>query len=72
MIIKLRKECNMETTNKSHRNNIFWIFAIVVVVASASIKIARIKSGEDTRIQYQQIYQKLNTIENKIDTLRFD
>lgn len=62
----------METTNKSHRNNIFWIFAMVVVVAFASVKIARIKSDEDTRIQYRQIYQKLNTIENKIDTLRFD
>lgn len=62
----------METTNKSHRNNIFWIFAMVVVVAFASVKIVRIKSDEDTRIQYRQIYQKLNTIENKIDTLRFD
>ena len=60
------------TTNKSHRNNIFWVFAMVVVIAIASVKIARIKSGEDTRIQYLQIYQKLNTIENKIDTLRFD
>lgn len=62
----------METTNKSHRNNIFWIFAMVVVVAFASVKIAGIKSDEDTRIQYRQIYQKLNTIENKINTLRFD
>ena len=62
----------MGTTNKSHRNNIFWIFAMVAIVAFASVKIAGIKSGEDTRIQYRQIYQKLNTIENKIDTLRFD
>lgn len=58
--------------NNKSRIDLFWIFAIVAMLALTAQKIVDTKTSEGQKIQYQQIYQKLNTIENKIDTLRFD